>query len=41
MGESMAEQIFKDVEALFEQMGELHPTADRWYLPLIGVDLVA
>jgi GNAT superfamily N-acetyltransferase len=41
MGESMDEQIFKDVEGLFEQMGELHPTDDHWYLPLIGVDLVA
>ena len=41
MGESLDDQILKDVNGLFEQMGELHPTADVWYLPLIGVDLVA
>lgn len=22
-----------------DQMGEFHPTADHWYLPLMGVDL--
>ena len=27
-----------DVNVLFEQMGEFHPTQDHWYLPLIGVD---
>jgi GNAT superfamily N-acetyltransferase len=41
MGESLDDHILKDVNGLFEQMGELHPTADVWYLPLIGVDLVA
>ncbi len=41
MGESLDDQILKDVNGLFEQMAELHPTADVWYLPLIGVDLVA
>jgi GNAT superfamily N-acetyltransferase len=41
MGESLDEQILEDVHGLFEQMGELHPTADVWYLPLIGVDSVA
>ena len=41
MGESMADQIVQDVSGLLEQMGELHPTVDHWYLPLIGVDLVA
>ena len=41
MGESMDVQIFQDVNGVFEQMGELHPHVDHWYLPLIGVDLVA
>ena len=40
MGESMDDRIFQDVTGLFEQMGELHPTVDHWYLPLIGVDVV-
>ncbi len=30
-----------DVNALFEQMGEFHPTEDHWYLPLIGVDFAS
>jgi len=41
MGESLDDQVLGDVIGLFEQMAELHPTADVWYLPLIGVDLVA
>jgi GNAT superfamily N-acetyltransferase len=41
MGESLDEQTLEDVNSLFEQMGELHPSAEVWYLPLIGVDLVA
>jgi GNAT superfamily N-acetyltransferase len=41
MGESLDDQILGDVNGLFEQMDELHPAADVWYLPLIGVDLVA
>jgi GNAT superfamily N-acetyltransferase len=41
MSESLDDQILKDVNGLFEQMAELHPIADVWYLPLIGVDLVA
>src|SRR3954453_3000602 len=41
MGESFDDQILKDVNGLFEQMAELHPTTDVWYLPLIGVDAVA
>ena len=41
MGESLDDQTLEDVNGLFEQMDELHPTADVWYLPLIGVDLVA
>jgi hypothetical protein len=41
MGESLEEQILEDVSGLFEQMDELHPAADVWYLPLIGVDPVA
>ena len=41
MSESLDDQILKDINGLFEQMDELHPAADVWYLPLIGVDLVA
>lgn len=41
MGESLDDQILKDVNGVFEQMDRLHPAADVWYLPLIGVDQVA
>jgi len=39
--ESLDDQILGDVNGLFERMDELHPTGEVWYLPLIGVDLVA
>ena len=38
MRESMDDQTFADIHGVFEQMDELHPTADHWYLPLTGVD---
>jgi GNAT superfamily N-acetyltransferase len=41
MGESMEAQTFDDVNDVFEQMGQLHPTTDHWYLALTGVDPVA
>ena len=41
MGDSLDDQILNDVNGLFEQMEELHPSADVWYLPLIGVHSVA
>jgi GNAT superfamily N-acetyltransferase len=41
MRESLDDEIFEDINGLFEQMGELHPTADVWYLTLMGVDLPA
>jgi ribosomal protein S18 acetylase RimI-like enzyme len=41
MQESMDDQTLEDVKGVFEQMDELHPVADHWYLPLIGVDSVA
>jgi len=41
MRESLDDPILEDVSGLFEQMDELHPAADVWYLPLMGVDLVA
>src|SRR5277367_1837086 len=41
MGASLDNEILNDVNGLFEQMEELHPARDVWYLPLIGVDLVA
>lgn len=40
LGESVDDHILEDLNGLFEQMDTLHP-ADVWYLPLIGVDLVA
>jgi GNAT superfamily N-acetyltransferase len=39
--ESMDDQTFEDINGVFEQMAELHPTDDHWYLPLTGVDPVA
>jgi GNAT superfamily N-acetyltransferase len=41
MRESMDDQTFEDINGVFEQMGEHHPTDDHWYLPLTGVDPVA
>ena len=41
MRESMDDQTFEDINGAFEQMDELHPTDDHWYLPLTGVDPVA
>jgi GNAT superfamily N-acetyltransferase len=41
MRESMDDQTFEDVNGVFEQMAEFHPTDDHWYLPLTGVDPVA
>ena len=41
MRESMDDQTFEDINGVFEQMDELHPTDDHWYLPLTGVDPVA
>lgn len=38
MRESLDDEILKDIHGVFEQMDELHPTADVWYLPLMGVD---
>jgi GNAT superfamily N-acetyltransferase len=41
MRDSTDDQTFEDVNGVFEQMDELHPTDDHWYLPLTGVDPVA
>ena len=41
MRESMDNQTFEDINGVFEQMDELHPTDDHWYLPLTGVDPIA
>lgn len=30
-----------EVFALFEQMGQFHPTEEHWYLPLMGVDVAS
>ena len=38
MRESMDDQTFEDINGVFEQMDEHHPTTDHWYLPLTGVD---
>ena len=39
--DSTSDQVFEDVNSLFEQMAELHPSVDHWYLPLTGVDPTA
>jgi ribosomal protein S18 acetylase RimI-like enzyme len=41
MRESLDDQTLEDFGGVFEQMDELHPTDDHWYLPLIGVDPLA
>jgi GNAT superfamily N-acetyltransferase len=41
MRESMDDQTFKDINGVFEQMDDLHPTGDHWYLPLMGAEPVA
>ncbi len=41
MRESMDDQTFQDINGVFEQMDDLHPKDDHWYLPLMGVDPVA
>lgn len=41
MRQSMDDQTFEDINGVFEQMDELHPDGDLWYLPLTGVDPVA
>jgi GNAT superfamily N-acetyltransferase len=41
VGASIAPETLRDLTGLFEQMDQLHPTADHWYLPLAGVDPVA
>ena len=37
IGESLDDQALEDIGGVFEQMDEIHPTDDHWYLPLIGV----
>src|SRR5271154_4220521 len=41
MRESLDDEILNDINGMFDQMDALHPTADVWYLPLMGVDLPA
>jgi len=41
MRESMDDPTFEDINGVFEQMDEHHPSEDHWYLPLTGVDPVA
>ena len=38
LAESTDEQILHDLDGFLEQMDQLHPSADHWYLPLTGVD---
>jgi hypothetical protein len=38
MRESMDDETFEDINGVFEQMDELHPNGDHWYLTLMGVD---
>jgi len=39
--ESVDDQILPDLNAVLEQMGQLHPQSEHWYLPLTGVDPIA
>lgn len=39
--DGVSKQRHGEVEAVFAAMGEIHPSAAHWYLPLIGVDAVA
>jgi GNAT superfamily N-acetyltransferase len=41
MRASMDDRTFADIAGVFEQMDELHPKDDHWYLPLMGVEPVA
>jgi GNAT superfamily N-acetyltransferase len=41
MRASMDDRTFEDIDGVFEQMDELHPKDDHWYLPLMGVEPVA
>ncbi len=36
--EHASKVVLPDLMAMFEQMGQFHPTSPHWYLPLIGVD---
>lgn len=36
--ETVCESNKEDLFAVFEQMGNYHPTEPHWYLPMIGVD---
>ncbi|ETZ23068.1 N-acetyltransferase [Pedobacter sp. V48] len=38
--ENTDEEIKEDMQGIFEQMEEFHPTQPHWYLPMIGVDPV-
>jgi GNAT superfamily N-acetyltransferase len=39
--ESVDDLILPDLNAVLQQMGQLHPPSDHWYLPLTGVDPIA
>jgi GNAT superfamily N-acetyltransferase len=41
IAESVEDQILPDLNAMLEQMVQLHPRGEHWYLPLTGVDPVA
>jgi GNAT superfamily N-acetyltransferase len=41
MRDSMSDQVFEDINGVFDQMAEHHPSGDHWYLPLTGVDPTA
>jgi len=41
IAESHGGQIPRDLTAVAEQMTQLHPAGELWYLPMIGVDPVA
>jgi GNAT superfamily N-acetyltransferase len=39
--ESVDPHLLEQTDPFFEQMDRHHPSADHWYLPLTGVDVVA
>jgi GNAT superfamily N-acetyltransferase len=39
--ESVDDQILPDLNGVLQQMGQLHPQSEHWYLPLTGVDPIA
>jgi hypothetical protein len=41
IAESCGDQILRDLNAVIEQMAQVHPAGEHWFLPLTGVGPVA